>query len=77
MSNEIESVLASLEKTAEGEETVEIGNILKALGERGFGPILLVLSMFLILPVGMIPGMPGVVGVALMIVLTGRCRFVT
>ncbi len=68
MSNEIESVLASLKKTAEGEETVEIGKILKALGERGFGPILLVLSMFLILPVGMIPGMPGVVGVTLIIV---------
>ncbi|MFQ6549050.1 exopolysaccharide biosynthesis protein [Aestuariibius sp. 2305UL40-4] len=68
MANEIESVLASLEQTAKGQETVKIGDILAGLGERGFGPILLILSMFLILPVGMIPGMPGVVGAALIIV---------
>lgn len=69
-----------LEDLAEaGEEgDVSLGELVEALEARGFGPLLMMLSAFLILPTGMIPGMPAAVGLLLIVVagqiLLGRNR---
>lgn len=70
MANEgrIVSVLDELESEVEGRDEIAFGTFLEKLAERGFGPILLVLSAFLLLPVGMIPGMPAIIGAALILV---------
>jgi hypothetical protein len=46
-----------------------VGDLVDRLERRGFGPILIALSGFLLLPTGMIPGAPAVVG--LLMLLTG------
>lgn len=62
---EIAGLLADLEALAGSRERVTLGEVLAAIGTRGFGPLLVVLALFLILPVGMIPGVPGVVALTL------------
>lgn len=52
--------LAALTRT---NPQVTLGAVIDCIGTRGFGPLLMVLSVFLILPVGMIPGVPGAVGI--------------
>ena len=44
------------------------GDIVDAIEERGYGPLIMVLSAFVILPTGAIPGVPAVVGVALLLI---------
>lgn len=74
---ELEGVLRDLSGLAGNGGTVEIGRLVDALGRRGFGPLLLVLSLLLILPIGAIPGVPAAVGLlvasmGVQIVLGGR-----
>jgi len=77
---EDDALTATLERiaaTAAGPD-LSLGRILDALEERGYGPILLALSAFLILPTGMIPGLPQIVGAAEILVgaqlVVGRPR---
>lgn len=53
---------------AEGDK-VKFGKVVEALGSRGFGPLLLALSAFLVLPTGAIPGIPAVIGLALLLTM--------
>lgn len=62
---EFTGLLADLEALAEGRARVSLGELLATIGTRGFGPVLVVLALLLILPVGMIPGVPGVVALTL------------
>lgn len=55
-------MLDDLELILRGRDVVTLGQVMDCLGARGFGPVLLVFSILLILPVGMVPGMPGIVG---------------
>lgn len=64
----LSDVIEKLIEAAEGEK-VRFGEIVEALGERGFGPLLLALSAFLVLPTGAIPGIPAVVGLALLLLM--------
>ncbi|QIG81903.1 exopolysaccharide biosynthesis protein [Stakelama tenebrarum] len=48
----------ALERLAESADTVSIGDFLAGLGQRGYGPILLVPALLEITPVGGIPGVP-------------------
>lgn len=59
-------MLDDLELILRGRDVVTLGQTMDCLGARGFGPILLIFSILLILPVGMIPGMPGIVGGVIM-----------
>ncbi|UWQ22853.1 exopolysaccharide biosynthesis protein [Jannaschia sp. W003] len=68
-SGPIEEPVDQIEDVATDAERISVGDVLDALGEQGFGPILLVSSLAMLLPVGMLPGMPAVVG--LILVLTG------
>lgn len=46
-----------------GGETVDMKTIIEALGNRSFGPVLLLCGLFLLTPLGMIPGLPMALGV--------------
>lgn len=47
---------------------VSVGDILETLGNRSFGPLLLVPGLIGLSPIGAIPGVPGVMAVIVMIV---------
>ncbi len=64
----LSGLLDELEALIDGRDEVSLGAIIDQLGARGFGPLLVALSAFLILPVGMIPGMPGLVAIVLVLV---------
>lgn len=59
----IGGMLDDLSALTEAHEKITLGQVVDCIGSRGFGPLLMVLSIFLILPVGMIPGVPGAVGI--------------
>lgn len=69
--------MAEASRTREdGDGEVDFGALIAALEERGFGPVMIALASFLILPTGMIPGMPALIGAMLILVsvqmLAGR-----
>lgn len=53
----IREVFRRIIAAAEG-ETVSVGRILEAFGTRAYGPILFVVGVFMVSPVGAIPGAP-------------------
>lgn len=75
---DLEGILADLEQAAESRDRLTADEMLDVVGARGFGPVLAVLSLFLLLPVGMVPGMPAVVGLVLILIgvlmMMGRKR---
>lgn len=56
----IDDILDRLEKLAEDEEQVSLGDVVEALGNRGHGPFLLVPALIEISPIGGVPGVPTV-----------------
>ncbi len=58
-------LLADLAALAEGRDRVSLDEVLATIGTRGFGPPIVVLALILILPMGMVPGMPGAVALTL------------
>lgn len=69
--------LNSVSRKTDG-DTSRLGDILDALEERGYGPLIMVLSTFVVLPTGMIPGVPAMVGLCLILlgvqVFLGKAR---
>lgn len=66
--DQLSGLLDDLEALLDEKDRVSLGEIIDALGSRGFGPLLVTLSAFLILPVGMIPGTPGLVAIVLVLI---------
>ncbi|MGC9419368.1 MAG: exopolysaccharide biosynthesis protein [Rhodovulum sp.] len=64
----ISSLLEDLATLALSQDRVSVADVVEAMGSRGFGPLLMMLSAFLILPVGMVPGMPAAVAVFLILI---------
>lgn len=62
---QLDSLLDALEALARNPDEVPLAAVLQSVGARGFGPLMLMAAAFLILPLGMIPGVPGVVAVLL------------
>lgn len=60
-----DGLLYDLRQLSETAETVAIGDILDTIGARGHGPILLTLAGLMMLPTGLLPLMPSVIGVLL------------
>ena len=58
-------LIDDLEALAADRDTVTLGELLDALGARGHGPIILTLAALMMLPTGMIPFMPSIIGVLL------------
>jgi len=63
--DELAGLLADLASLAKDRERLTLDEMLTTIGPRGFGPVIVVMALILILPVGMIPGMPGFVAVVL------------
>ena len=64
----MDGVVREVRELGRGRETIPLGDLVAVLGTRGFGPIVLGLCLFLIPPIGFIPGMGGVVGILLLLV---------
>lgn len=60
----LDGVLGDLHLATGDQDRVSLGALLGTAGARGFGPVLIVLAFLLLLPVGLLPGMPGIVGLA-------------
>lgn len=68
--DELTECLDEVEEDCEdGDPT--IGELVDDLAANGYGPILMLISVLVILPTGMIPGVPGVAG-ALLVLLGGQ-----
>jgi hypothetical protein len=57
-SHAIEEILGDLERTADRQDHVSVGDVLDALGGRGYGPLLLIPALIEVSPIGGIPGVP-------------------
>jgi hypothetical protein len=72
----LEQVLDRVEDAADGTSRVSVEQVLESLGQRSFGPLMLVPSLIVISPVGGIPGLPTVLAVIIALVavqmLVGR-----
>lgn len=51
-----------------GDATVTVGEILKIFEHKGFGTLLLIPSLFLVLPTGAIPGAPIICGAVILLI---------
>lgn len=51
-------VLDTLQSLAESEDAVTVGDVTRALGKRGFGPLILAPALIVITPIGGIPAIP-------------------
>lgn len=54
----VEEAITSLEHLAEERDPVTVGDMLDTFGERSFGPILMILALLEMSPIGGIPGLP-------------------
>lgn len=54
----IEEAVGSLEELAQRQDRVAISDMLDQFGERSFGPVLMMLALLEISPIGGIPGLP-------------------
>jgi hypothetical protein len=75
----LDQVLERVEKAPERGEKVTLGAILHSVGDRSFGPLLLVAGLLAVSPLSGIPGMPTAMGVLVLLVslqlLSGRRQF--
>jgi hypothetical protein len=56
-------ILAVLRRTADAHDKVTIGNVLDAIGDRSYGPTLLIPALIEITPIGGVPGAPSFLAV--------------
>ncbi len=63
----LEGILQDLAELGADQQKVTLRELVETLQERGYGPMLAVLSLLLVLPVGAIPGFSVLVGVLLML----------
>lgn len=59
-------LLARVEDIADG-GTVDMKTVIEALGNRSFGPVLLLCGLFLLTPLGMLPGLPMALGIIVLL----------
>ena len=64
----VEDVLLRLDRLTTDRDTVAFGRIVSELGGRSHAPLLLVLSILLVLPIGMLPGVGGAVGAVIAVI---------
>jgi hypothetical protein len=75
----LKQLLALIGYAAYGQEKTTVANIIKVIGSRSFGPLLLLIGIILFSPLSGIPGMPTAMGVFLLLIalqlLFGRKYF--
>ena len=62
----LESILDMAKEAAGGSET-DLKTIVEAFGGRSFGPVMILCSLFLMTPIGAIPGLPGAFGLIIIV----------
>ncbi len=62
----LKGILDQVQHTAAG-QTVDLKTVIEAFGNRAFGPIMLLCALFLLTPLGMIPGLPGALGLVIIV----------
>lgn len=60
-------LLETLETSGEGER-LTMGEVLSVVGERGFGPLVMILALIAALPTGAVPGVPSICGISIALV---------
>lgn len=65
----LEAMIHALAETVGKRERVLLGELVDALGTHGFGPVILFASAMMMLPTGIIPGVPAFMG--LLMVMAG------
>ena len=75
----IEDILDCIETSADSGNSTSLGQMLDTIGQRSFGPILLLLGLIALSPLSGIPGMPTFIGTLVVLVaaqlLFGRKHF--
>ena len=69
----LESLDSSADAKAESNSAADrlsIGEVLQVTGERGYGPLVLILALIAALPTGAVPGIPSVCGISIALVST-------
>ena len=69
----LESLDSSADAKAESNSAADrlsIGEVLQVIGERGYGPLVLILALIAALPTGAVPGIPSVCGISIALVST-------
>lgn len=79
MAGNAENLLDEIKELAEQEENVSVGDVVEAIGDRGFGPLIFVTALLGASPLGGIPGVPTFFAIILILItvqiLFGRWHF--
>lgn len=62
----LELMIEALAEVIGTREKVLLGELVDALGARGFGPVILLAAAMMVLPTGMVPGVPAFMGLMLL-----------
>ena len=62
----LEGILDRAREAAGGEQ-VDLKDLVQAFGDRAFGPVMILCSLFLMTPIGIIPGLPAAFGLIVII----------
>jgi hypothetical protein len=62
----LEGILEKAREAAAGDQ-IDLKNLVQAFGDRAFGPVMILCSLFLMTPIGMIPGLPAALGLVVII----------
>jgi len=63
----LQSVFAQIESTLDGAESVDLVTVVEAFGNRAFGPIMVLCGLFMLTPLGILPGVPPAFGVIVIV----------
>ncbi|WP_375176035.1 exopolysaccharide biosynthesis protein [Pseudooceanicola sp.] len=58
----VPTVVERLKRLSEGRQSVSLKQITEEIGSQGHAPLLLIVSILMVLPIGMIPGIGGALG---------------
>lgn len=72
--HDLNDVLDSAEKAGDGDNRVNVGEILETVGQRSFGPVLIVISLVAFTPLGAVPGLPTLLA-TLVVLIAGQILF--
>lgn len=67
----LNDVLDRAEKAGDGNGQVNVGEILETVGQRSFGPVLIVISLIAFTPLGAVPGIPTLLA-SLVVLVAGQ-----
>lgn len=72
--HDLNGVLDKAEKAGDGDARVNVRDILETVGQRSFGPILVVISLVAFTPLGAVPGVPTLLA-TLVVLIAGQILF--